>query len=81
MLGHPPKDLRSRSTWLALFVVAGVNHFLNTGFYVGIMPPCLPWHLELVYISGVALVIPARHFPVLTNWMQSPWFLKARGLE
>jgi uncharacterized membrane protein len=37
-----------------LFVVAGVNHFLNTAFYVGIMPPYLPWHLELVYISGAA---------------------------
>lgn len=38
----------------ALFVVAGVSHFINTDFYVGIMPPYLPWHLELVYISGIA---------------------------
>ena len=38
----------------AFFVVAGVSHFINTDFYVGIMPPYLPWHLELVYISGVA---------------------------
>jgi len=42
--------------WLfgGFFVAAGVNHFLNTSFYVGIMPPYLPWHLELVYVSGVA---------------------------
>lgn len=26
----------------ALFVVAGVSHFINTDFYVGIMPPYLP---------------------------------------
>jgi uncharacterized membrane protein len=35
------------------FVVAGVNHFLNPDFYVAIMPAYLPWHLELVWISGV----------------------------
>ncbi len=39
-----------------LFVVAGVNHFVNTSFYVGIMPPYLPLHLELVYVSGVSEV-------------------------
>src|SRR5437763_1926432 len=54
--------------WLMgiLFVLAGANHFLNPGFYVRIMPAYLPWHLGLVYLSGlveialgVALVIPA----------------------
>ncbi len=29
-------------------------HFLHTGFYVGIVPPWLPWPLTLVWISGVA---------------------------
>jgi uncharacterized membrane protein len=37
-----------------LFVAAGVNHFVNTAFYVRIMPPYLPWHEELVLLSGVA---------------------------
>ncbi len=37
----------------AFFVVAGVNHFRNPAFYVAIMPPYLPWHLPLVYISGL----------------------------
>jgi len=47
---------RAMLKWLLglLFVAAGVNHFLNTDFYVGIMPPYLPWHLALVYLSGVA---------------------------
>ena len=35
------------------FVAAGVNHFVNPDFYVRIMPPYLPWHLELVYLSGI----------------------------
>jgi uncharacterized membrane protein len=36
-----------------LFVTAGVNHFVNPAFYLRIMPPYLPWHPELVYVSGV----------------------------
>ncbi len=43
----------TRYVFGALFVAAGANHFRNPGFYVSIMPPYLPWHLELVYISGV----------------------------
>lgn len=36
-----------------LFIGAGVNHFVRPGFYTRLMPPYLPWHLELVYVSGV----------------------------
>jgi uncharacterized membrane protein len=35
------------------FALAGANHFVMTDFYVSIMPPYLPWHLFLVYLSGV----------------------------
>jgi uncharacterized membrane protein len=35
------------------FVPAGVNHFINTAFYLKMMPPYLPWHPALVYLSGV----------------------------
>ena len=37
-----------------LFIAAGANHFWHTPFYVAMMPPYLPWHLALVYLSGVA---------------------------
>src|ERR1022692_3158735 len=38
---------------LALFMVgAGTMHFINADFYLKIMPPYLPLHLELVYLSG-----------------------------
>ena len=38
---------------LAIFMVgAGTMHFVKPDFYVKIMPPYLPWHLELVYLSG-----------------------------
>ncbi len=36
------------------FTLAGANHFAHTDFYVSIMPPYLPWHAALVYVSGVA---------------------------
>lgn len=48
------------------FVLAGLNHFVNPAFYLKIMPPYLPWHLPLVYLSGffetalgVLLLVPA----------------------
>ena len=47
----------TRLVFGALFVVAGLSHFRDPGFYVGIMPPYLPWPLALVYISGVAEVV------------------------
>jgi uncharacterized membrane protein len=45
--------------WLLglLFVAAGVNHFANPDFYLRIMPPYLPWHRELVLVSGVFEVL------------------------
>jgi len=44
----------SRCLYGLFFMAAGVNHFLNTPFYVSIIPPYLPWPVALVYISGVA---------------------------
>ena len=48
------------------FILAGLNHFRNAGFYMAIMPPYLPAHKELVIISGVfeilggvGLLVPA----------------------
>lgn len=38
-------------------IVAGLNHFRSVDFYLRMMPPYLPWHLELVYISGVAEIL------------------------
>lgn len=46
----------SRFLFGGLFIAAGINHFVNPDFYLNIMPPYLPWHTLLVYISGVAEV-------------------------
>jgi uncharacterized membrane protein len=36
-----------------LFIGAGSLHFLKPGIYLAIMPPYIPWHPAMVYISGV----------------------------
>ena len=45
--------------WLLglLFVVAGANHFRDPAFYVRMMPSYLPWHKELVYLSGACEIV------------------------
>jgi uncharacterized membrane protein len=35
------------------FVLAGLNHFINPAFYLKSMPPYLPWHHFLIYLSGL----------------------------
>lgn len=46
--------LETAFLWLMglAYVAAGINHFVQPDFYVGIMPPYVPWHLALVYLSG-----------------------------
>ena len=51
------------------YVSVGVNHFTTPEWFLQIVPPCLPYKLELVYISGfleillgVMLLIPATRF-------------------
>ena len=34
------------------YTIVGIKHFINPEFFLAIMPPYLPYHLELVYISG-----------------------------
>ena len=44
-------------TLAIFFVTIGMDHFVHTEFYVSIMPPYIPAHLELVLISGVFEII------------------------
>jgi len=40
-----------------LFVLAGINHFVQPRLYTSIMPDYLPRHQLLVWLSGVAEVV------------------------
>lgn len=51
-----PKSILRRLALLAaalFFTAIGVAHFTNASFFVAIMPPYVPAHLLLVYLSGV----------------------------
>ena len=37
-----------------LYIFAGLMHFYKTKFYMRIMPPFIPFHMAMVYLSGAA---------------------------
>ncbi len=40
-----------------LYIIAGVNHFVSPLFYKKIMPPYIPWHMKVIYVSGVLEIL------------------------
>ena len=57
----------SRLMLAALMVGAGVMHFLNPSFFEKIVPPYLPFHKELVAVSG-AIEILLGVLLIIPNW-------------
>jgi uncharacterized membrane protein len=51
--------LKTPLLWLMgiFYIGNGVNHFVNSEFYLPLMPPYLPLHLELIYLSGLAELV------------------------
>lgn len=49
------------------FFFGGIGHFLATDFFVSIVPPYIPWPLEVVYISGVLEILGAIGL-LFTRW-------------
>ena len=39
------------------YIVIGIKHFTNVEWFMKIMPPYLPYHKELVYLSGAFEII------------------------
>ncbi len=42
---------------IILYLLAGLNHFINPEFYIKIMPPWLPSPAALVLVSGIFEVV------------------------
>ena len=40
-----------------LYISIGIKHFINVDWFMKIMPPYLPYHKELVYLSGICEII------------------------
>ena len=34
------------------YTITGIKHFIESDYFLSIIPPYLPYHIELVYISG-----------------------------
>jgi len=57
------------------FVFAGIMHFLKTRSYERIMPPYIPRHRELVYISGVAELAGGAGVLIPATRRAAAWWL------
>jgi uncharacterized membrane protein len=38
---------------IALYIVAGINHFINPQFYRSVVPTWIPFHDAIIVISGI----------------------------
>lgn len=47
----------SLGAMVLLYIGAGVNHFINPDFYISVMPYYIPFHKEMVLLSGILEVI------------------------
>ena len=47
----------SLALMIALYFAGGIYHFLHPEVYRKIMPPWLPWHTQLIFISGLCEVL------------------------
>lgn len=57
----------------AFYAMAGVLHFRAPEFFVRIMPAYLPWHLELVYLSGAIEILLAALLVVPATCRLGAW--------
>ena len=40
-----------------LYIIAGINHFIHPLFYEKIMPAYIPWHTQIVFVSGIMEIL------------------------
>lgn len=58
----------------AMYCFTGISHFTMPEYFLAIMPPYLPWHLKLVYLSGAceilfALLLIPRSTRRIAAWL------------
>jgi uncharacterized membrane protein len=51
--------VRTLARWLLglAFFAAGIPHFTQPESYLPMMPPYLPWHRELIFVSGTCEIL------------------------
>lgn len=71
---HISLTLFARFLFTSLFLLSGVTHFTNIGYYVSLMPGATPYPVFWVLVSGVvelagALMILFNWRPRLGGWL------------
>ncbi len=61
----------------AIYLMTGIMHFVSPKIFRRIMPPYLPYHKELVIISGVAEILLALGLFVSVTRCWAAWGLIA----
>lgn len=55
------------------YMFAGSMHFLRPDAYMPMMPPYLPWHLFLIYLSGLVEVLVGVGVLIPTTRRLAAW--------
>jgi uncharacterized membrane protein len=58
-----------------LYIVAGLYHFANPGFYLKIMPRYIPFHLFFVYATGVIEIILGILLLIKKHQKKAAWLI------
>jgi uncharacterized membrane protein len=61
----------------AIFVFGGFNHFRDPELYLEMMPPWIPWHLGLVYVTGALEILLGALFLIPRFTRPAAWGLMA----
>lgn len=57
----------------AFYILAGINHFRNPDPYLSIMPAYIPYHLEMVQLSGIIEIILGILILIKTTRRWAAW--------
>ena len=63
-----------------ILVLAGIAHFLIPDAFIVAMPPYIPFHLEVIYLTGLIEIIFAvslntKKYKVITCYLLSAYFI------
>jgi uncharacterized membrane protein len=75
-----PRSIPRRAALILLavfFVLAGANHFVATAFYLSLMPPFLPAHVTLIYLTGILEILGGLGVLVPVTRRVAGWCLAA----
>ncbi|PZR40914.1 MAG: DoxX family protein [Azospira oryzae] len=60
-----------------LYLAAGINHFVNPGWYLKIIPSWIPFHKAVNYLSGVCEIVFAIMLLPMATRSAAAWLIIA----